>query len=134
MRHLEETVLEKKVGILEKNTPCVRLTQKDVEFCRQAYKDGRRSRDIWNNYYSDRITYAGFLRMWHGRSWKNIMPEVFDKNPHPGKYTEKDRDIIKQLFKDSGLGIKAFSRTKECYVGFGTLWNMINNPDFYNNK
>ena len=40
-----------------------KLKQTDVEFCRKAYKDGKRSRDIYNKYYQDVITYSGFLRM-----------------------------------------------------------------------
>lgn len=23
--------------------------------------------------------------MWHGKTWKHIMPEVFENNPHPRK-------------------------------------------------
>lgn len=111
-----------------------KLKQTDVEFCRKAYKDGKRSRDIYNKYYQDVITYSGFLRMWHGKNWSHIMPEVFETNPHRGKYDAKDRDIITALYQESGLSLSKFSKTKECYVGYGTLWKMIHNPEFYDNK
>lgn len=62
------------------------------------------------------------------------MPEVFEKNPHRAKYTAEDRDIITNLYKESGLTLNQFQKTKECYVGYGTLWKMINNPEFYDNK
>lgn len=72
--------------------------------------------------------------MWHGTTWKHIMPEVFENNPHRAKYTEIDRDIITALFQESGLSLKKFSETEECYVGYGTLWKMINTPEFYTGK
>ena len=37
--------------------------------------------------------------MWHGTTWKNIMPEVFENNPHPRKKIyEEDIIKMKQLF------------------------------------
>lgn len=110
------------------------LTLDEVKQCRIWYKEGKRSRDIYNQYFSDKISYYGFLRMWHGDTWKHIMPEVFENNPHPSKYTQKDCEIINELFQRSGLSLNAFQKTKECYVGYGTLYNMIHNPEFYNNK
>ena len=62
------------------------------------------------------------------------MPEVFLINPHKGKMTAKDRDTIVERFKQSGLSLNKFSKTKECYVGYGTLYNMVHHPEFYNNK
>ena len=62
------------------------------------------------------------------------MPEVFEHNPHRAKYGAADRDILVQLYKESGLTISAFSKTKECYVGYGTIYKMIHTPEFYDNK
>lgn len=111
-----------------------KLTTEDVIFCRNEYSKGSRSRDIHNTYFKDKINYGGFLRMWHGQTWKHIMPEVFKNNPHRAKYTEADRDIIVTLFKESGLSISAFSKTPQCYVGYGTLYKMIKEPEFYDGK
>lgn len=36
------------------------------------------------------------------------MPEVFEHNPHRGKYTAKDRDTIVELYKASGLSLNQF--------------------------
>lgn len=110
------------------------LTTEDVIYCRKCYSEGKRSRDIYEESFKDKITYSGFLRMWHGQNWKHIMPEVFENNPHKGKYTSIDRDIITALYQESGLSLSSFVKTKECYVGYGTLWKMINQPEFYNNK
>ena len=114
--------------------PGANFTNEEVEFCRRCYREGKRSRDIYEQYFKDRLTYAGFINMWHGRSWKHIMPEVFETNPHPGRYTAKDRDYIVEEYKKSGLSLKNFQRTDKCYVGWGTLWNMVNHPEFYDNK
>lgn len=71
------------------------LTEKQVKYCRQCYKEGKRSRGIFNELFpNEEITYAGFLRMWHGKTWKHVMPEVFEYNPHRAKYGAADRDII----------------------------------------
>lgn len=113
---------------------CHILTKQEVIFCRQQYAEGKRSRDIWNRFFSNKITYNGFLNMWHGRSWKHVMPEVFKNNPHKAKYNEQDRDIITQRFLDSGLNRHQFAISNNCYVGEATLYNMLDNPTFYDNK
>ncbi len=111
-----------------------KLNETEVEFCRECYKKGLRSRDVWNQYFINKISYQGFQRMWHGQTWKHIMPEVFQNNPHKAKYGAKDRDYLTKKFKESGLSLSAFQKTKECYVGYGTLYKMIHNPSFYDGK
>lgn len=111
------------------------LTEEEVRKCREFYKEGKRSREIYELYYKDRgISYSGFSAMWHGKTWKHIMPEVFKSNPHRAKYNSEDRDYIVEKYLASGLKTYSFSKSKECYVGYGTLWNMINNPSFYDDK
>lgn len=111
-----------------------KLTEKDVIFCREQYKEGKRSRDIWEQFFKETISYEGFLRMWHGKTWKHVLPETFLHNPHRSMYTSKDRDIITQRFLDSGLNRHKFAISKDCYVGEATLYNMLDNPAFYDNK
>lgn len=137
-QHYNETpggdcVGEKNIHLGEEHG-MAKLSEEDVIFCREAYKNGERSRNIYEEYFKDKIAYSGFLRMWHGVTWKHVMPEVFSINPHPAKYGAKDRDIITALFKESKLSLSAFSKSKKCYVGYGTLYNMIHNPEFYDNK
>lgn len=113
------------------------LTEKEVKYCRKSYAEGKRSRDIYNELrLSDRLPYESFLRMWHGKTWKHIMPEVFKYNPHPGKYTEEDCDEIRRRFfdREKPISLREFSKYPECFVGYGTLWKMINTPDFYKGK
>lgn len=111
-----------------------RLTEKEVSFCRDCYAQGLRSRDIWNQYFQNKLTYEGFLRMWHGKTWKHVKPEVFQNNPHRASFGAKDRDILIKRFKQSGLSRHQFVQSKDCYVGWGTFCNMVNNPSFYDNK
>ena len=48
--------------------------------------------------------------MWHGKTWKHIMPEVFENNPHPRqKYNDKIKKEIKFLY-DSGMSIAEIYR------------------------
>lgn len=107
------------------------LSEKDVIYCRQKYSEGAHSRDIYESMFKDKITYSGFQRMWHGKSWKHIMPEVFKNNPHKGRYTAQDRDLVLKLFHESGETILNFSKNSNCPVGYGTLWNMVHNPQKY---
>lgn len=111
-----------------------KLTEKEVIQCRKWYAEGKRSRNIWDQFFSNKINYSGFLRMWHGMTWKEIMPEVFENNPHPGKYNKQDCQIIRERFFKSGLSLRQFQFSEECYVGYGTLWKMINTPNFYNKE
>lgn len=110
------------------------LTEKEVIMCRESYKKGLRSRNIYEQYFTDKMSYDSFLKMWHGTTWKHVMPEVFEHNPHRAKYTAKDRDIIRELYQASGKNLRQFVKSEECYVGYGTLWKMINEPEFYDNK
>ena len=65
-------------------------------------------------YFKDKITWSGFLRMWHGQNWKHIMPEVFEHNPHRAKYGKTDCIEITERFQKSGLSLSAFCKTEEC--------------------
>ena len=114
------------------------LTEKDVIFCRKEYQKRSRSRDIHNKYFKDKISYSGFIRMWHGKTWKHVMPEVFNYNPHPARYGEKDCRIINELWEDYKEKVNGsfnkFTKTEDCYVGYGTAYRMVHEPEFYKGK
>lgn len=77
-----------------------KLTQKDVEQCRKWYQEGKESKKVWEENYKNIITYSGFQRMWHGKTWKDIMPEVFENNPRPRqKLSVEDIKQIKEYFE-----------------------------------
>lgn len=50
------------------------------------------------------------------------------------EYNTQDRDAIRELYFKTELTLNKFSKTKECYVVYGTLWKMINKPEFYDKK
>lgn len=110
------------------------LTEEEVIDCRNRYSRGERSRTVYEEFFSERMKYSGFLRMWHGNTWKHIMPEVFENNPHKASYSESDCKVINKLFEESNLSLSAFTKTDECFVGYGTAWRMVNEPTFYKGK
>lgn len=116
------------------------LELKDVIFCRQKRLEGYSGKQVWDTYfkekYENKISISGFFNMYGGRTWKDVMPEVFNKNIHVphGKVTAKDRDEITKRFYSSGLNRHQFAISKECYVGEATLYNILDNPTFYDGK
>lgn len=81
-----------------------KLTEADVIKCRHWYQEGQESKKIWQLYYQDIISYSGFQRMWHGKTWKHIMPEVFQFNPHPRrKYSDEQIQQIKDMYNNQNM-------------------------------
>ena len=81
-----------------------KLTEQDVIQCRKWYTEGKESKKIWEENYSDKITYPGFQRMWHGKTWKHVMPEVFDNNPRPRKkITDETIQQIKDMYNNQNM-------------------------------
>lgn len=95
-----ETSGDKNVHIGEEHG-MAKLTEKDVKQCRYWYQEGKHSKEIWELYYKDIITYSGFQRMWHGKTWKHVMPEVFNHNPHPKKkFSDEQIQQIKDMYNN----------------------------------
>ena len=68
----------------------------EVKFCRREYEKGSIAKNIWSEYFSDRISFNSFQKMWHGYTWKDVLPESLLKNPRPSKKVTKEiaKDII----------------------------------------
>lgn len=78
-----------------------KLTTEEVIQCRIWYREGKRSHNIWEEYFSDKINYNGFQKMWCGKTWKHIMPEVFNNNPHPRqKITPEIAEQIRDMYNN----------------------------------
>lgn len=78
-----------------------KLTEQDVIYCRICYREGIAAKTVWKKFYSDRITFPGFQRMWHGKTWKHVMPEVFGNNPRPKqKWSQELKEEIRRLYKE----------------------------------
>lgn len=107
-----------------------KLTVGDVRMCREAYRQGKSARAIYNQYYSNKISWGGFLNMWHGRNWKEIMPEVFEKNPRPRvKVTPEDVIKIREYF-DSGEGCRKIHRRYKGKLGYCTIYNIAHRKTY----
>lgn len=110
--------------------PLAKLTQDEVKFCRQKYAEGYKSQDIYHTYFSEKITLNGFKRMWFGDTWKDIMPEVFEKNPNPRrKITDEDiLDIRIKFFQ--GMLISEIDEIYKDKYSHSTISRIVNNKAF----
>lgn len=87
-------------ALVGEDSPRAKLTQQEVVFCRLEYQKGSRAKEIYESMFKDKIAYSGFERMWHGKTWKHVMPEVFQNNPHPSqKLTIEEIKLIKEMYK-----------------------------------
>lgn len=113
-------------------SPLATLTNEDVTFCRELYRNGEnRPIKVWKEYFSDKIGYSGFVKMFTGQTWSHIMPEVFEERKGNRRFSYEDALKFKAEFLDSNLSLNQFAKTKKGYVGYGTLWRMINDTESY---
>lgn len=67
-----------------------KLTYADVVEIRKAYANHIPCKACYER-YADRITYNSFQGVWQGRSWSNVMPEVFTKENKEWYTSGKDK-------------------------------------------
>lgn len=72
--HNEE--VNKKLSHKGETNPNAKLSKADVIEIRKAYKDNKNISEVYP-LYKEKISYSGFQYCWLGKSWKDIMPEVF---------------------------------------------------------
>ena len=84
------------------------LTEDQVKFIRLSYNNHCQPREIYDEYFKDIITLSQFQSVWQGRSWSNVMPEVF---------TEENRKFYK-----SGFGEQNAALTKEEVLKYRKLY------------
>ena len=78
-----------------------KLTEQDVIQCRICYRQGLAAKAIWEKFFSDKITFPGFQKMWHGKTWKHVMPEVFEEKKRPKqKWSSEVKAEILRLYND----------------------------------
>jgi len=77
---------------LGENNGRAKLTTEDVIKIRQLYNQGISKKECYE-LFKDKITESGFARVWLGRTWQNIMPEV---------YTEENKKRNESLGKANG--------------------------------
>lgn len=76
---LENPEVNAKLSQKGETNPNSKLTEEDVKEIRFAYKEGKTFSDIYPK-FQNKISYSGFQYCWLGKSWKEVMPEVFENN------------------------------------------------------
>ena len=56
-----------------------KLTEEDIIDIRSRYNNHERKKCVYE-LYKDKINYTGFHKIWLGKTWKHIMPEVFSES------------------------------------------------------
>lgn len=78
-----------------------KLTEQEVVQCRIAYSQGIASKYMWEQHFKDQMTFPGFQRMWHGKTWKHVMPEVFLIKQRPRqKWSPEIKQEIIRLYNE----------------------------------
>lgn len=68
-----------------------RLTEDDVRYIRTCYAQHKSQKDIYEQYFKNKITKSQFQGIWQGRSWSSIMPEVYTEENKQYYRSEKDK-------------------------------------------
>lgn len=67
--------------------------------------------------------------MWHGKTWKHIMPEIFENNPHPRKkVTPEIAQQIKDMYNNQKMSCA------EIYHYFGETISRTSINDYCHNR
>ena len=85
-----------------------RLCEEDIKNIRIAYKNHSSPKKEYEK-YADKITYSQFQAVWQGRSWSNIMPEV---------YTEENKNYYRSgmVKETASFSLEEVLRYREYYV------------------
>lgn len=65
--------------VVGNNNPNAKLTEDDVKIIRIAYNNHQKQKEVYEQ-FKDKITFGSFQRVWQGKSWGHIMPEVFTED------------------------------------------------------
>lgn len=112
---------------------CAKLTEKEVKFCREQYALGKNCKEIYETYnFSNKITFDGFTNMWYGRTWKHVMPEVFENNRKSSRKLTDEQILDIRTRYLQGQSVREIT---ECYKGIcshTTISDIINNKRYKN--
>lgn len=76
--------------VIGSHNPNAKLTEEDVKKIRIAYNNHKKQKEIYQD-YKDKITFESFQRVWQGKSWSHIMPEVFTEENKQYYKTEQSK-------------------------------------------
>lgn len=117
-----------------------KLTEKDVVIIRTMFKEGCAKRDCYK-LFKDKISLGGFTGVWSGKTWRNIMPEVYTKenierNASLGKSHKKCRkyskdEIIKiRQKKKEGMAAREAHKKYFNYINWNTFQDIWYNKHY----
>lgn len=96
-----------------------KLTEADVTEIRKAFAQGKQISEVYP-LYQEKISYSGFQYCWLGKTWKEVMPEVFEQRKAENNGGSKtSRNEIYQLRLDYMNGLtnkelqKKYNKTYE---------------------
>jgi group I intron endonuclease len=117
------------------------LTEEDVVTIRKAYSNHENPIDVYNSLKHTGISKSSFQAVWQGRSWSDIMPEVYtleNKNFYIKQMSKKynsmfsKEEVIKyrkyyinhtaeetynKIIQEKGEGFTTLGTVKKCSVG-----------------
>ncbi len=109
-----------------------KLSEAEVIQCRKWYAEGKRANKIWEEHFKNKILNSGFQRMWHGKTWKHVMPEVFENNPHPKtKCTKQMADDIQTMY-DNGVQLCKIQKKYKGILSKTTVHDVAKKVRIYN--
>lgn len=109
-----------------------KLTLEDVKLCRLLYQQGKRSKEVWELNYKDKINYHGFQKMWHGITWKHVMPEIFKENPHPRKHITQEQIIDIRKKSENMSAWEIYNEYYKGIIGYASIWDIIHHKNRFN--
>lgn len=62
--------------VVGNNNPNAKLCEEDVQIIRQAYAQHLKQKEVYEQ-FKEKISFGSFQRIWQGKSWAHVMPEVF---------------------------------------------------------
>ena len=111
------------------NHPKHKVTEQDVYFIREQYKNHILKDNVWN-LFKDKIGKSGFNKIWNGATWQKVHMDVYTKeniafhtlvrNSHPGKGNGKR--LSYEQIKDIKQKLQTNSK-EEVYEEYKSLFN-----------
>lgn len=83
------------------------VTEADVIFLRESYAKHLQPKEIYEQYFQNKITKSQFQTIWQGRSWSHIMPEVFTEE-NKQYYTSEQMKMRALLTKEEVMEYRKY--------------------------
>lgn len=122
---LNNPEVNKKLSLKGEDNPRALLTTEDVIEIRKDYKNGVSFADSYQK-FQDKITKSAFQYCWLGKTWTEIMPEVFEVKRKNNGGSSRTREEIWQLRLKYMLGATKEELVKEFNLTRANLNRILN--------